>query len=265
MKFFKKYIRLFLLIASALIFATATFVFGEGTETANILGYVSVGILVLPLLYGFFEGIKEGEFSYECLFLLIATVACIVMGEIEEAESLVFFYNLGELIEEGIEGKFEEIPPSLQMTKNSLEKFSKYYTGVVAIISLLAFLLFLYHKKIGLKHSLEQGLSILILSCPCPLLLCIPLCGYLQLKAEEKNKDKNKERTELLSKRLKFSIRLDISLFIVFKLVVLVASLLGIKTIFLSSMADSIIMLAEIAVTFLCFARYLFEKKEEKN
>ena len=152
MSFLKKYYRLFLLFLSAILFAVSIFVFDEKTEASKIFSYLSIAVLVFPLLFNFFLEIKDGDFSYECLFLLMATIACVVMQELEEAESLVFFYNMGEFIEELIESKFEDnsdILP-LNITKSSLEKFSKYYTGVVAILSLLAFLFFLYYKNFDL-------------------------------------------------------------------------------------------------------------------
>lgn len=59
-----------------------------------------------------------------------------------------------------------------------ITKFSHYYTPSIMLISLIIFLMQLFVLKNNIYNSLNISFSILVIACPCALVISIPLCYF---------------------------------------------------------------------------------------
>jgi len=87
-------------------------------------------------------------------------------------------YSLSNLAE--YERQIKEIENSQGKTEIFLDKFAKYYIFFVLIVSTLIFAFF-YLTNNSINTSLYNALSILVLSCPCSLVVVPPLRGLIIL------------------------------------------------------------------------------------
>ncbi len=81
--------------------------------------------------------------------------------------------KLNKLIEEAKEKKSK--------SEDFIEKFSRYYTPIIIIISILAFILSYFVFKNDLNTALRNSATMLVISCPCALVISVPLSFYTGL------------------------------------------------------------------------------------
>lgn len=68
-------------------------------------------------------------------------------------------------------------------TERFVTKFAKIYTPIVVSLSLVIFLLLIFVFKIGISQSLSRALIFLVVSCPCALVVSIPLSYFVGIGA----------------------------------------------------------------------------------
>lgn len=106
---------------------------------------------------------------------------------VENDEVLSGMINLGEVIEIKITKAFEDSTASKILdlienareskskTENFITKFSKIYTPTVIVIAILIAMSFPSIFGIGFADSLNRALIFLVVSCPCALVISVPL------------------------------------------------------------------------------------------
>lgn len=106
---------------------------------------------------------------------------------VENDEVLSGMINLGEVIEIKITKAFEDSTASKILdlienareskskTENFITKFSKIYTPTVIVIAILIAMSFPSILGIGFADSLNRALIFLVVSCPCALVISVPL------------------------------------------------------------------------------------------
>lgn len=106
---------------------------------------------------------------------------------VENDEVLSGMINLGEVIEIKITKAFEDSTASKILdlienareskskTENFITKFSKIYTPTVIVIAILIAMSFPSIFGIGIADSLNRALIFLVVSCPCALVISVPL------------------------------------------------------------------------------------------
>lgn len=105
----------------------------------------------------------------------------------ENDEVLSGMINLGEVIEIKVTKAFEDSTASKILdlienareskskTENFITKFSKIYTPTVIVIAILIAMSFPSILGIGFADSLNRALIFLVVSCPCALVISVPL------------------------------------------------------------------------------------------
>jgi len=154
----------------------------------------------------------RGEFFNEFTLMTIATLGAFYLGKFSEGVSVMVFYRIGEafqaravnrakrsiralLAERGVSrnteagGADEAVPEHLlQLIEEAaqrksrlqefLTKFARVYTPTVVGIALLViFLPYLWSHPYVFNEHFYNGLGVLIIACPCALVVSIPL-GY---------------------------------------------------------------------------------------
>lgn len=106
---------------------------------------------------------------------------------VENDEVLSGMINLGEVIEIKVTKAFEDSTASKILdlienareskskTENFITKFSKIYTPTVIVIAILIAMSFPSILGIGFADSLNRALIFLVVSCPCALVISVPL------------------------------------------------------------------------------------------
>lgn len=106
---------------------------------------------------------------------------------VENDEVLSGMINLGEVIEIKVTKAFEDSTASKILdlienareskskTENFITKFSKIYTPTVIVIAILIAMSFSSIFGIGFADSLNRALIFLVVSCPCALVISVPL------------------------------------------------------------------------------------------
>ncbi len=125
-------------------------------------------------------------------------------------ESIPKFFKKGDEIKAGVinkdgvleikvlkEFKESSINKILELVEKAKEKkanpekfiteFSKYYTPFVLLISLFITLLIPIFTPLPLKESIYRGLVLLVISCPCALVISVPLSYFIAIGSCSKN------------------------------------------------------------------------------
>ena len=117
----------------------------------------------------------------------------------ENDEVLSGMINLGEVIEIKVTKAFEDSTASKILdlienareskskTENFITKFSKIYTPTVIVIAILIAMSFPSIFGIGFADSLNRALIFLVVSCPCALVISVPLGFFVGMGSCSKN------------------------------------------------------------------------------
>lgn len=117
----------------------------------------------------------------------------------EKDEVLSGMINLGNIIEVKVTKEFENSTASKIMdlienakaskskTENFISKFSKTYTPVVIVIAILIAMTFPSIFGISFSDSLNRALIFLVVSCPCALVISVPLGFFVGMGTCSKN------------------------------------------------------------------------------
>jgi Cd2+/Zn2+-exporting ATPase len=117
----------------------------------------------------------------------------------ENDEVLSGMINLGNIIEVKVTKKFENstafkimelienAKSSKSKAENFITKFSKIYTPVVIVIAIIIAIIFPSFFDISFSDSLNRALIFLVVSCPCALVISVPLGFFVGMGTCSKN------------------------------------------------------------------------------
>ncbi|MBE6741686.1 MAG: hypothetical protein E7570_05195 [Ruminococcaceae bacterium] len=149
-----------------------------------IISYIAVGFEVVKDAV---EDIFAGKVFNECFLMSIASLGAFVIGEYSEGCAVMLLYSIGEFIHGAAISKSKKAirkienesgnPHHHESSENEsfIAAFAKVYTPIVCIIAILVVIippLFLYQEW---KEWIYRGLSVLVIGCPCAIVISVPL------------------------------------------------------------------------------------------
>lgn len=63
-------------------------------------------------------------------------------------------------------------------TQKFIQKFSRYYTPSIIVIAVLVFIIPVYFLNLELNHWMKQAITLLVIACPCALVISTPVAIY---------------------------------------------------------------------------------------
>lgn len=178
------------LIAS-IVLLFAGLIISEFTKLPNYVYLICYGISYMLVGFGIVRdailGVLAGYIFNENLLMSIASLGAFAIKEYHEGCAVVILYTIGELMQQrAIEKSRRNLATDLgadhQPVQSSSEKFitkfAMVYTPIVCVISILIIVippLFLHGTW---SEWLHRGLSALVVSCPCAIVVSVPLCFF---------------------------------------------------------------------------------------
>lgn len=178
-------------LVSSVVLFLAGWIISEYTQLPEYIYLICFGISYI--LVGFsivrdaIVGILNGYIFNENLLMAIASLGAFAIKEYHEGCAVVILYTIGELlqqraIEKSMTNLAENVGAEHQPIQSSSEKFitrfAMVYTPIVCVLSLLIILIppiFLHGEW---NEWLHRGLSALVVSCPCAIVVSVPLCFF---------------------------------------------------------------------------------------
>lgn len=71
-----------------------------------------------------------------------------------------------------------EASTSKSETQKFIQKFSKYYTPSIIVMAILVFTIPVFFLHLDLNHWLQQAITLLVIACPCALVISTPVAIY---------------------------------------------------------------------------------------
>lgn len=193
--------QLFKLIVSIVLFI-AGYIIVEYTTLPNFIYLICFGISYL--LVGFsivrnaLEGIINGRIFNEHLMMTIASLGAFVLKEYSEGCAVVILYTIGEMLQSRAVAKSRGNVLSAigddnaVISRNSssdqfITKFARIYTPIVCAIAILIVAIPPLFMHESLNEWVRRGLSALVISCPCAIVVSVPLCFFGGIVACSKN------------------------------------------------------------------------------
>lgn len=178
-------------LTSSIVLVIAGWVISEFTALPDYIYLICFGISYLLVGFSIVRdaiiGIINGYVFNENLLMAIASLGAFAIKEYHEGCAVVILYTIGELlqqraIEKSMKNLSESIGANHQPVQSSSEKFisrfARVYTPIVCVLSLLIIVippLFLHGEW---NEWLHRGLSVLVISCPCAIVVSVPLCFF---------------------------------------------------------------------------------------
>jgi len=185
--------RLFIarLIVSVFLWAISNFVL---TNYLQLIGFLLAYIVIgYDVLYRALKGLLHLEFTNEQLLMSLVSLASIFLNEAEEAVMVMFLYQLGEFLSDiAVDKSKESIEqllsvdeasnfdsnPNQSKTESMVNRFAHIYTPIVIVLAIVVLVgsMLLFSKSF--TESLQLACTMLAISCPCALVISIPLAYY---------------------------------------------------------------------------------------
>lgn len=178
-------------LTSSIVLVIAGWVISEFTALPDYIYLICFGISYLLVGFSIVRDaiidIINGYVFNENLLMAIASLGAFAIKEYHEGCAVVILYTIGELlqqraIEKSMRNLTENIGANHQPVQSSSEKFisrfARVYTPIVCVLSLLIIVippLFLHGEW---NEWLHRGLSVLVISCPCAIVVSVPLCFF---------------------------------------------------------------------------------------
>lgn len=178
------------LISSIVLFAVG-WVLSEFTSVPDYIYLICFGVSYILVGFGVVRdallNIMSGYVFNEYLLISIASLGAFAIKEYHEGCAVMILYTIGEMLQmRAIEKSRSNLAATLKEDhkpiKSSSEKFitrfAKVYTPIVCILSVAIIVippLFMH----GIWNEwLHRGLSALVVSCPCAIVVSVPLCFF---------------------------------------------------------------------------------------
>lgn len=178
------------IIISAVFFALG-FVFDEFTSLPSFVHLVCFGISYITVGFGVvrnaIEDILGGNVFNECFMISIASLGAFVIKEFDEGCAVMLLYAVGEYIhglalskskkqirsiEENSRGKHVH---QTGESESFIARFAKYYTPIICAISVIVIVVPPLFFGGEWKDWVYRGLSVLVIGCPCAIVISVPL------------------------------------------------------------------------------------------
>lgn len=178
------------IIISAVFFA-AGFIFDEFTSLPDFAHLVCFGISYVAVGFGVIrnaiEDILSGNIFNECLMISIASLGAFAIKEFDEGCAVMLLYSVGEYIHGLALSKSKKQIRSIEAhehgahihetgeSESFIAYFAKVYTPIICSLAVLIIVippLFMHGEW---KEWIYRGLSVLVIGCPCAIVISVPL------------------------------------------------------------------------------------------
>ena len=149
-----------------------------------IVSYVAVGFDVVKDAA---EDIIDGKIFNECLLMSIASLGAFIIGEYSEGCAVMLLYSIGEFIHGAAISKSKRAIRTIESesgkphiheaseNESFIAAFAKIYTPVICAIAILVVLIPPIFLSGSFKEWIYRGLSVLVIGCPCAIVISVPL------------------------------------------------------------------------------------------
>jgi len=149
-----------------------------------IISYIAVGFEVVK---DAIEDIFEGKVFNECFLMSIASLGAFVIGEYSEGCAVMLLYSVGEFIHGAAISKSKKAIRKIENERGKPHKheasenqsfiaaFARIYTPIVCVIAILVVLIPPLFLNQEWKEWIYRGLSVLVIGCPCAIVISVPL------------------------------------------------------------------------------------------
>ncbi|MBR3149182.1 MAG: hypothetical protein IKF64_03350 [Eubacterium sp.] len=178
------------IIISAVFFA-AGYIIGEFTSLPAFMHLICFGVSYIAVGFGVvrnaIEDIFEGKIFNECFMISIASLGAFAIKEFDEGCAVMLLYAVGEYIHGLALSKSKKQIREIEHndhgehvhesgdTESFIAHFAKIYTPVICAISLLVIVIPPLFMGGEWKEWIYRGLSVLVIGCPCAIVISVPL------------------------------------------------------------------------------------------
>lgn len=157
------------------------------------ISYILVGF---DIVRDAIVGILEGNIFNENLLMTIASLGAFAIKEYSEGCAVVILYTIGEMLQvkaldksrtQLVESIGENHQPIQSTSEKFITRFARVYTPIVCIIALAIVLIPPLFMHGVWNEWIHRGLSALVVSCPCAIVVSVPLCFFGGIGACSKN------------------------------------------------------------------------------
>ena len=178
-------------IAVSAVFFAAGYIAIEVLGAPRIVNLILFGISFLAV--GFevvkdaFEDIFKGKVFNECFLMSVASLGAFAIGEYSEGCAVMLLYSIGEFIHGAAISRSKKAirkietdsgkPHIHEKSENEsfIAAFAKVYTPIVCAIAILVILIPPLFLSQSWKEWIYRGLSVLVIGCPCAIVISVPL------------------------------------------------------------------------------------------
>ena len=146
--------------------------------------YIAVGFEVVK---DAIEDIFEGKVFNECFLMSIASLGAFVIGEYSEGCAVILLYGIGEFIHGAAINRSKKAirnienesgkPHIHEKSENEsfIASFARLYTPIICLIAVLVIIIPPLFLSQEWKAWIYRGLSVLVIGCPCAIVISVPL------------------------------------------------------------------------------------------
>jgi cation transport ATPase len=161
-----------------------------------IISYVAVGFEVVKDAV---EDIFDGKVFNECFLMSIASLGAFVIGEYSEGCAVMLLYSIGEFIHGAAINKSKKAIRAIESESGSphiheksenesfIATFAKIYTPIICVIAILVVLIPPLFLNGLWREWIYRGLSVLVIGCPCAIVISVPLSFSCAIDACTRN------------------------------------------------------------------------------
>lgn len=139
----------------------------------------------------------SGKFFDEYFLMTFAAIAACIIGEYEEGAAVFVLYRIGELCQDfavrrsqrtlcGLTGGLSDTDSG--SAEEFISRFSRVYTPVILLLAAAAFVFLpLIDRSMSYSDSLYRALSLLVLGCPCAIVISVPMTYFAGIASASGN------------------------------------------------------------------------------
>lgn len=162
-----------------------------------ILSFIAVGFEVVK---DAIEDIFEGKVFNECFLMSIASLGAFIIGEYSEGCAVMLLYSIGEFIHGAAINKSKKAIRTIEIEEGTphvheksenesfIAAFAKIYTPIICAVAILVVLIPPLFMNASWREWIYRGLSVLVIGCPCAIVISVPLSFSCAIDACTRNK-----------------------------------------------------------------------------
>ena len=161
-----------------------------------VVSYIAVGFEVVK---DAIEDLLHGNVFNECFLMSVASLGAFIIGEYSEGCAVMLLYSIGELIHGAAINRSKKAIRAIESESGAPHKheksenesfiaaFARIYTPIICIIAILVVVIPVVFLSQNLREWVYRGLSVLVIGCPCAIVISVPLSFSCAIDACTRN------------------------------------------------------------------------------